>query len=258
MLDTHKETSTPRLVEKTLHGSPQDRLNLRPLPRPLGHNGPYLGAKSGPFFGSQTPLDRDCDRIKDHSDLFRSLDSFETDLREAITRVWRAITEAQIASDVGAVDQAEITELTADATTLAFRYMQEAYLIAEVINEREKRRIREQEGRDFLSLIPTALPSEMTALERLAEQSRIEWQISKLLDRLADHGIQRVWPTHDVDRLQKLNERLEAALQPMNADQLNSFGNDELAEELSRLETQVSQIRRQITVIHAIRTIRHA
>lgn len=235
--------------EPSIAGAPQDTLNLRPLPNALGSNGPYFGAAS--------PIERDCDRIADHSDLFRDLERFEPDLREAIARTWESMMRVGVAERSGR-EPADILAASSAGLSLAFRFMQEAYLIAEVLNDREKKRIRTQSCMDFLALVPTTPPQHMTAIERLAEEGRITWQISALRDRLAEQGIKRAWPADDAARLRELNRRMEAALKPACPDRLNAMNDNELADELRKLETNAGHTKKAISVIHAIRTLRHA
>ncbi|OJF91044.1 hypothetical protein [Pararhizobium antarcticum] len=234
-------------------GDPQDILNLRPLPNRLGHNGPYIG-------GFKEPVERDCERIDGHTHLFRSFETFEQDLREAIELVWDEITAVKVASQRLAHNRADpdaVLARSAEALKVSFRFMQEAYLIAEVLDDRQKRRIRDQATQDFLSLIPCIPVEDMSGLDRLAEEGRLTWQISALLERMSySRGAKVAWPKQETDRLLELTERLEKALQAPTADDLQSMSDAALTDELLTLETRIGDTRRTISLIHAIRLLR--
>lgn len=235
-------------------GNMRDSFNLTPLSRPLGHNGPYIG-------GEASPVEQDCRRIPGHSDLFRDLDRFEPDLREAVTIIWDGVTNLRLAYDRiedGLEEPETVLDNASEVLSTAFKFMQEAYLVAEVLNDRETRRIAAQERVSFMELISTRKPEDMKAIDRLCEQAQTEWMISALLDRRAySCGIARIWPKPETLQLMELTQRLEAALEP-SAAQLQDMTDAELSETLQSCERSIAETRKRITLIHALRTVRHA
>lgn len=240
------------------HQVPENSLSrpdLRPLPNPLGRNGPYIE-------GTGTAVERDCARIDGHSDLFRNLERFEMDLREAIDRLWDRITEIKIIEQRtadGLATPEDMQDAAVDGLKMALGYMQEAYLIAEVLDDREKRRIADHERKQFVDFIATTPRDEMSAMERLAEEANLTWQISRLLDRMNEiRGAERrEWPKIDREDLERFIARLDRLTKPHTSESLQAMSDDELAAELKELEERSRATRRAITVIHAIRTVRH-
>ncbi|MCX8995514.1 hypothetical protein NOF55_00145 [Rhizobiaceae bacterium BDR2-2] len=232
----------------------QDVLNLRPLPNRLGYNGPYYG------HAAMKAVDWDCDRIEGHSGLFRDVETFEADLRKAITVIWDEMTALSIIRHriaEGAEQPETAMEQATYALTTAFQYMQEAYLVTEILDERERRRLRERDAKDFLALIPTKPREQMTSLECLAEEGELTWKISALLDRMGQtRGAKYDWPKPGVDQLKELTGRLEKALMPPTTEELEDMPDDALSAELRALEEKISDMRQSVSLIHALRLIR--
>lgn len=237
-------------------GTSQDAFNLRPLRSRLGHNGPYIG-------GTGTTVERDCARIDGHSDLFRDLERFEMDLREAIERVWDRMTQLHVARQRvadGTVPIDDALDVAVEALNTAFRFMQEGYLVAEVLDDRAMQRERKRETRDFLALVSRRPREDMDGLERLAEEGRLEWQISTLLDRMNEirHIERREWPKIDREALERFNARLDKLINPPATEALQAMSDDELTDELRTLESRIRDTRKAITLIHAIKVVRNA
>lgn len=237
-------------------GTSQDTLNLRPLANRLGRNGPYIE-------GTGTAVERDCARIDGHSDLFRDLERFEMDLREAVERVSDRMTDLHVARQRvadGTASADEALDIAVEGLNTAFRYLQEGYLVAEVLDDRAIQRERKRETRDFLALVSRRPREEMSGLDRLAEEARLEWMISTLLDRMNEirHAERREWPKIDREALERFNARLEELINPPSPDALQAMGDDELADELRALETRIRDTRKAITLIHAIKVVRDA
>lgn len=118
------------------------------LPRKLGHNGPY--------FGAVDPVAQDCDKLSDHSNLFRSLDDFEPDLRTAagLVRHVAGVTDqaAITIAETGVEDNGAVAE-AAGHLRMAARYLADAQLIAEVMEDREELRLSDREARSFLDMV---------------------------------------------------------------------------------------------------------
>lgn len=232
-----------------------DTLNLRPLPNRLGHNGIYMGVG--------TPVEQDCARMEGHTDLFRNLERFEVDLREAVSRIWDDmtllhVTRQRVADGFEPIDVA--LGVAIDNLDMAFQYMREAYLVAEVLDDRERGRLRNRDRKDFLDLISTTPREEMAQLDRLEEEARLTWQISALLDRLNEvcHVERREWPKIDREALARFVERLDRLTNPPSAETLQTMTDEELANELRTLESRISDARKAITLIHAIKVVRNA
>lgn len=244
------------LENNEARGASQDTLNLRPLGNRLGHNGPYFG-------GTGTKVERDCDRIDGHTPLFRNLERFEKDLREAIGLIWNRVTELHVIRQRvadGVVPIEDVLEKALDCLGLAFRWMQESYMIAEGLDDRALQREKRRQGLDFLSLVGKRPREEMSGLERLAEEARLEWMICALLDRTNElrHVERRAWPTIDRLALELFNARLDGLINPPTADKLQAMSDEELAEELRTLEARIRDSRKAVTLIHAVKTVRDA
>jgi hypothetical protein len=225
-------------------------LNLRPLPNKLGHNGPYIG-------GSEKPVARDCARIEGHTHLFRDLERFEVDLRAAIEDVWDGMRFVKVLRAREEPDLKEIAGAAIDTLDAAFQFMQEAYLVAEVLDDRARLRESRAADKSFVQLVATTPPEAMSPWERLAEEGRLTWQISTLLDRMNHvcHRERREWPKIDREDLERFNARLEALMKP-SPDAFQAMTDDELGAELQRLEGMIAATRKAITLILAIRTVR--
>ena len=244
------------LKNNEARGTSQDTLNLRPLGNRLGHNGPYIG-------GTGTRVARDCDRIDGHTTLFRDFERFELDLREAIGLVWDRMTELHVTRQRVADGQATVEaafNAAVDGLNMAFKLMQEGYLVAEVLDDRAMQREKKRETRDFVSLVGRRSREEMSGLERLAEEARLEWMISTLLDRMnaLRHVDRREWPTIDREALERFSARLDKLTNLPTADELQAMSDEALAEELRTLEGRIRDTRKAITLIHAVKTVREA
>ncbi|MCL7998268.1 hypothetical protein M8994_08450 [Brucella sp. 21LCYQ03] len=246
------QSSTRRSCQS---GGINETLNLRPLPKPLGHNGPYFG-------GTATAIERDCSNIPGHSHLFREFERFEPDLREAITIIWDEVTALKLAHDrlkQGLEESEDVIDTARSILSMAFGFMQEAYLIAEVLNDREKRRIADHKHKSFIDFISSKKKDEVKGLARLAEDAEIEWMISALLDRRAyTCGIERSWPKPDTLRLMELSQKLSDALMPPSASALQDMEDSDLAATLQQCERTIAETRERVSLIHALRIVRRA
>ena len=254
--DHHSEMPASRGFNRdtTSPVGPQDVLNLRPLSGRLGHNGPYFGD------AAIDPVSHDCNRIEGHSALFRNVNAFEADLRKAITVIWDEATALNVLRHrvaEGSEQPEEAMEHAANALTMAFQYMQEAYLVAEIVDERERRRLKERDAKDFMALVPSTPPAQMSSLDRLAEEGELTWKISVLLDRMGQsRGAKYDWPKPGADQLKELTGRLEKALTPPTTEELEAMPDDALSAELRALEEKISEMRQSVSLIHAVRLIR--
>lgn len=134
-----------------------------PLKNRLGHNGPYIG-------GMRDPIDRDCDRVPGHTGLFRDLESFEADLVTAGERI-EARAEAILASE----ERPKLALPRAIAALReAARYLADSYLLAQVLDERERRRLQALEQGSIHELVLRDMGSAELAetLLKLEERSR--------------------------------------------------------------------------------------
>lgn len=244
--DLDRDTSSPV--------GPQDVLNLRPLSNRLGHNGPYFG------LAAFNPVEHDCTRIDGHSVFFRDVNSFEADLRKAILVIWDEMAALNVMRhrlDEGTEKPEATLERAIHALTSAFQYMQEAYLVAEILDDRERRRLKERDAKDFMSLVPSRPPAQMSSLEVLAEEGELTWKISVLLERMGQsRGAKYDWPKPGADQLKELTGRLEKALTPPNSDELEAMPDEALGVELRALEARISEMRQTVSLIHAVRLIR--
>ena len=202
----------------------QDVLNLRPLPNRLGHNGPYFGT------AGRSPVAHDCNRIEGHTAFFRDVSAFEDDLRKAIMVVWDEMTALNVIRHrlaEGAEQPETAIEQATYALTTAFQFMQEAYLMAEILDERERRRLKERDTKDYLALVPSTPPELMSSLERLAEEGELTWKISVLLDRMGQsRGAKYDWPKPGADQLKELTGRLQKAITPPTTEELEAMPDD--------------------------------
>lgn len=231
------------------HRQPTVAALVDTLPRKLGHNGPY--------FGAADPIAQDCDKLAGHSDLFRALEAFEGDMRTAAGRIGDAVEQthqAAIALAETGVDDNGAVALAAAYLRHAAQLMADAQLIADVLEEREGQRLRDREARTFLDMVKGKSRAEMTWFERLKAEAVINWRIGKLVDRLGDVcGADRskAWPFIDTARMEEIGILVEGP----SADQLKAMGGEMLLDALHQLESQQSDIRKRITLIHALRHV---
>lgn len=207
-----------------------EALNLRPLKNRLGRNGIY--------YGLVNPIDQDCNRIAGHTDLFRTLDKFERDLGEACARISalllgvksRAMKAEALDASGDTCDWGDAYEFAVEGLGEALRFMQEAYMLSEVLDDRERQRIKAQARSDFTSLVSTKAQESMDDRERFAEGCRLEWQINVLLDRYNQvaHRVRDEWPTIDRECLEKFNQRLEVLLASPQEETLEAMSSDDL------------------------------
>lgn len=104
-----------------------------PLTKPLGHNGPYIGVRD--------TIDYDCSRVPNHSDLFRSLDTFDEDLKTASGRLERTSERVTVALEEKTTRPRDLLPSALAALRSGARYLRDAMLIAEILDERERRRL---------------------------------------------------------------------------------------------------------------------
>lgn len=234
-----------------------DRPNLRPLPNKLGHN---WGLEAGGF---ESATEHDCRKIEGHSELFRELEDFESDMETAVIDSWRSIRELNLMIAGIEAGTEPIEHVLDEAVTRlgdTFRYLQEAFWVAEVLDDRERARLKMRDRKDFMDLVETRPRSEMSGLDKLAEEGRIEWMISRLLDRMAEiQGWPRMdWPKYGRAEWQEILARLETAAHgSIEVERLQDMTDEELAETLRAMEERARNVRKTITMIHAVRTVRN-
>jgi hypothetical protein len=235
----------------------QERKNLRALPNKLGYN---RVLEAGGF---ESATEHDCWKIEGHSELFHELEDFEKDMEAAVIDAWKHIRELNLMI-AGIEAGTESTELVLDEAVTrlrdTFQYLQEAFWIAEVLDDRERSRLKMRDRKDFMDLIETRPRSAMSGLDKLAEEGRIEWMISCLLDRMAEiqgwPGME--WPRYGRAEWQDILVRLETAAHgTVEVGRLQDMNDEELAEALRTMEACSQTIRKTITMIHAIRTVRN-
>ncbi len=237
-----------------------ERKNLRQLPNRLGHNGPYIGG----FYESST--ERDCQKIESHSELFRELEDFESDLEQAVLFQWRGMRELNLMIAGIEAGTEPIEHVFEDAVILlrfTNQYLQEALWIAEVLDDREQTRLKMRDRKDFLELISSRPRESMSGLDIMVEDGRLEWMISCLLDRRAKlHGkhdrFSMEWPKYDRAEWQDILARLETAAHgSIKVERLQDMSDEELAETLQNMEERARKIRKTITMVHAVRALRN-
>jgi len=241
----------------------QDNLNLQPLPRRLGKNIHNVGGTSPQTRG----VDEDCDRIAGHTDLFRNLEKFEPDLRAAILRIWHQIGEVNVeraSDDADAVETA--LDIAVDALGAAFKYMQEAYLVAECLEDRAKRRAHWQEERrivgDFHAQISKKPPSEMIGGEIEIEERRLSWQMWALHERWNTiRGLptpQRKKWRFEAEELEAMDAEIRKAVNQPSLEELRQMTDEGIAEALRDHELRLRSARKRLTLIHAAMVERDA
>ena len=230
---------------------------LRPLPNRLGHNpNPYYG-------GLHSDVERDCQRIEGHSDLFRELESFESDMEKAVIGQWQSIRELNLmiaGIETGTESIEDVLNEAVTRLSVTFQYLQEAFWIAEVLDDREQVRLAQRDNKDFMDLVATTDPSTMDGIAKGAECARVEWMISRLLDRTAQlQGWARMeWPQYGRAEWQDHLARLEKAMQGgIEVSRLQDMSDEELGDTLRTMEERVRTIRKTITMVHAVRTVRN-
>lgn len=92
------------------------------------------------------------------------------------------------------------------------------------------------------------------AYERLKEEATINWRVGKLLDRLAEVcGVDRTkaWPFVNTARMEVVARLAEGP----STDQLKAMDGEDLLDALHQLESHQADIRKRITLIHALRHV---
>ncbi len=194
-------------------------------------------------------------------ELFRTTATYEADLRAAAGRIGAAADSAATAGiklvEAG-VDDFGTVDAAVGALRVAAGFLNDARLIAEVLEQREEERLQHRERRNFLELIAVQPRTETDWKYRLTLEAKFSWMISIILKRMAEAGVvtdhKLAWPHIDMARMEELHRQITL---PSPAE-LKVMNGEALVEVLHELEGRSAEIRKLLGLINALRHVAKA